>query len=483
MKTELTNFYTPDRFKGRTGIQIFVDRFYRLGMHPNEMQGRILKEWGDSIPNWQPESDGEYRNNYFYGGNLQGIISKLDYIEGMGFNLIYLSPISFSTSSHHYDVEDQTVIDPWIGTWEDFAELCYKAHERDILIVVDLVFNHMGANSKFFKEALQDRNSKYYNWFEWNESGEPVYWYNFKDMPQCNKLNPGYQEYTCHVAEVYIKHGSDGIRLDLGEILPKDFMMKLRNHVKTLNPEILIVNEMWGLATERQDTQFDGKQADSVMNYPLSDAICRWVRYGNEKHFSFTISELEKYPIQVQDVLWNFLDSHDTPRASNMLAANKMLEDPFKGKIWDIEGPWRHNGWFDTYGFRKWEAENDCLDSEAVRILLKMASAIQYFMPGIPIVYAGTEIGMTGYKDPFNRKPYNWENPDKQLQEHYCTLGKIRKENLDFFGQKGELRCEVSQMTLKLTRISKGKMMFLTATRNPNHLTKGWEVEIFEKLY
>ena len=186
--------YVPERFEGRTGYQIFVDRFFREGTPAEPIAGRILKNWNDITQNWWPDEDGEYRNSYFYGGNLKGIISKLDYLGSMGFDLFYLSPISYTQTSHHYDVGDQRIIDPWIGTWEDFKNLCNVAHSKGKLICVDLVFNHMGINSKFFQEALKNPNSRFHQWFEWDENGNPILWFGFKDLPQCDKNNKDYQD-------------------------------------------------------------------------------------------------------------------------------------------------------------------------------------------------------------------------------------------------------------------------------------------------
>ena len=143
--------YIPKRFKGRTGYQIFVDRYCRVGKAPVLMEGRRIKSWDDSQPDWQPDRDGVYRNEYFYGGNLKGITEKLDYIKELGVDLLYLSPISKTHTNHHYDVEDQTELDPYIGNWNDFMRLCDKAHERGMFVAVDLVFNHMGAKVSFFK--------------------------------------------------------------------------------------------------------------------------------------------------------------------------------------------------------------------------------------------------------------------------------------------------------------------------------------------
>lgn len=432
---DMQKLYVPKIFMGRTGYQIFVDRFFHDEAPITKMQTRTLKDWSDDTPNWKPDDDGEYRNQYFYGGNLKGIIAKLTYFEKMGFNLIYLSPISKTQSSHHYDVENQQEIDPWIGDWQDFENLCRLAHEKDILICVDLVFNHMGAQSKIFQEALNDTKSVYHDWFEWNDSNEPIFWYGFRDMPQCDKLNPNYQEYVYSTCEKYLKEGADGIRLDLGENFPVLFLRKLRQTVKDFNPQALIVSEMWDFATHKQNPQIYGEQVDSVMNYPLADAICRWIRYGNAKHLQYTIQELKNYPSQVQNVLWNFLDSHDVPRAANMLTGKGMNENPYSGRIWDIEAPWRKQNGFDTFNFRKWELETDNLDKDLARKRLMLASLMQYSVKGIPIVYYGTEAGLTGGKDPFCRKPYPWGNEDKLLQEHYQKLGALRKKYAYIFSQ------------------------------------------------
>ncbi len=464
MQSQIGNFVTPEQFKGRTGLQIFVDRFCREGTPPEPIQGRILKDWKDTIPNWKPDTNGVYQNDYFYGGNLKGITAKLEYIKENGFNLIYLNPIGVSETSHHYEPTDQLQIDPWIGTWGDFRELCNEAHKRDILIVVDLVFNHMGVKSPIFKDALNP-SSKYHNWFEW-KNGKPVFWGGFDNMPQCNKYDSAYQEYACSVAAYYIKMGADGIRLDLGENFPYEFMVKFRKEVKKLNPEVLIVSEMWGLDNHRTVPQLDGMQVDSVMNYPLGDAIIRWVRFCNNLHFEYIFGEILKYCKQADEVLWNHLDTHDTPRVINLLVGDGILQDPYKGACWDIEAPWRHDGWFDTYGFRKWEFEHDCIDMKEARKSLIMASTIQYFMPGIPIVFAGTEVGVTGYKDPFNRKPYPWDNPDVEILRHYRKLGELRSSNREFFSEAGEIRVKASNWNLEITRKNSFGEMTLNIARD-----------------
>lgn len=449
----MSKIQVPVRFKGRTGYQIFVDRYCRAGPTIRSTLGRKIKDWNDVMPDWKPDQDGEYRNEYFYGGDLLGIISKLDYIKSMGFDFIILTPISKTHTYHHYDVENQTVLDDFIGSWLDFEKLCNEAHKRDILICVDLVFNHMGSRSEAFTKAMQG-DPYYKGWFSWTKHGYPIFWYGFKDMPETNKSNHDYIEYVHQTEKKYILMGADAVRFDLGEILPLEFLRDSREFIKSINPEVLMISEMWDLANHRENPQIYGDQVDSVMNPPLADAILRWTRWGNNLHLDYTIGELSKYPNDVHDVLWNMLDSHDTPRAITMLNGEGMCQDPFSGRIWDIEARWRKPYGFDTYNFRKWERDNDIISNiKQARRKLEIASLIQYLMKGIPVVFAGTEVGISGYKDPFNRKPYNWEGGDQELRVHYTSLGRMRSENRDILATGNEKVISDSDV-LKIVRSS-----------------------------
>lgn len=460
--------YTPEQFKGKIGYAIFVDRFCRgSSTKPTPMEGRILKEWNDTVPNWWPNEMGDYPNNYFYGGDLNGITSKLSFLHlVMGIDLLYIGPISKTPSSHHYDAEDQRVIDPWMGTWEDYKIMCEEAHKIGMLVVQDLVFNHMGAYTKIFQEALHNPNSHYHNWFEWGENGEPIFWYGIKEMPQCNKLNHEYQEYVLNVVETYLNAGADGIRLDLGEHLPRELMYKIMAKVKSINPNALVVSEMWDLATENGNRQIFEGQAHSVMNYPFGDAICRWVRYGNWEHLVYTVNEISKYPEEVQDVLWNFTDSHDNPRLTNLLAAPGMTQDPFQGRLWKMENNFMlPNGQCDTYAFRKFEADNeDKFNLKLSYELAKMASSMQYAMRGNPIVYYGTEAGLTGYKDPFNRKPYPWDNINEDMLEHYSRMGRLRTEHKDIFSH-GTMKVVADEEEAEIRRSIHGQEIRMLLNR------------------
>lgn len=463
MNTELA------KWCGRTGYQLMPDRFFKLDENLKAIPGRSIKAWNDRMPNWWPDRDGEYRNDYYYCGNIRGIESKLIYIKNLGFDLIYLTPIEESHSYHHYNPANHMQIDQWLGSWDDFRRMCEKAHELGILIVVDLVFNHTGIRSIYFD------NPKYSQWYKKDENGNPVFWWDFKDLPECNLLNPNYQQTMVRVTEKYLEMGADGIRLDLGENLPKEFLEAIGS-VKQKYPETIIFGEMWGIATDRglDSKIFDG-QLDSVMNYPIADAILRWTRWGNAEHFRYNYQRVySEYPINVQNLLLNNIGTHDTPTTMTMLVGDKMNPDVFSRRIWDIEADWNTQNGFDTFGFRKYEAEHDEIAGDMYELgkaLTKVAIAILYIIPGIPCIYQGTEIADYGYKDPFNRKPYNWEKEENDMKSFVSEIGRMRRENQDILSEGESRIVRIDPSVIILERFTReGKHLYLAVNR-----TSSWQ--------
>ena len=450
---------------GRTAYQIMPDRFCKLNEQLRAIPGRTIKAWDDRMPNWKPGIDGEYTNDYFYCGNIKGIISKLEYIKNLGFDTLYLTPIEASFSNHHYDPANHLEIDQWLGSWTEFAVMCEKAHELGILIVVDIVCNHTGIHSIYYE------NPQYAHWYKRKPNGEISFWWGFKDLPECNTMNKQYQDEMTNVIKHYLRIGADGIRLDLGESLPKEFLMAIAR-VKEEFPEAIFIGEMWGIATDKsyEDAKiFDG-QLDSVMNYPLADAILRWTRWGKDGHFRYNFERVyNEYPAEVQNVLLNNIATHDTPTTMTMLAGDKMNDDVFGDSIWDIEAPWRTEDDFDTYGFRKFEAEHDAIvgkEYNKAKALTKIAIAILYTIPGIPCIYQGTEIADTGYKDPFNRKPYDWNKVEEDMKQFVSMMGQYRKGNSDILA-KGKARIvRIDANVLILGRyLDDGSRIYLAVNR------------------
>lgn len=440
----------PEFWLGRTAYQIFVDRYCHSNNKHTMIPGRIMKSWDDTVPNWQPNSEGIYKNDYFYGGNIKGIVSKLSYIKQLGFDIIYLTPIFESSSYHHYDVRNHLKIDQYIGSWNDFEFLCQEAKKLDIAIIVDLVFNHTGIDSDYLKDPI-----KKHSFYEYDENGSLSFWYGFKDLPQCNKLDKDYQNAMVNVCEEFLKCGADGFRFDLGEILPKEFLLSI-NCLKKQYPNLIIINEMWDIATNKQNPQiFDG-QADSVMNYPFADCILRWARYGNFEHFLYNFKRISsEYPERSLNLSLNNVGTHDTPTTLTMLGGDKMICNVFDGFIWDIEHNFKSNGIFDTYKFRQFEAKHDKLSPGQyiyAKLLLKLSACILYTLPGIPCIYAGTEAGIQGYKDPFNRKPYPWGNEDEELISFFIQLNTYRNSNKDILAEGKSKILYIDEHILVLNR-------------------------------
>lgn len=441
------------KFEGRIGYQVIVDRFCKSSRNVADIPGRKTKEWQDFMPDWQPDADGEYRNKYYYKGDLQGIISKLDYLKELGIDLLLLGPVSESEEYHHYDVGGQIKIDPYIGTEEDYRKLCYEAHKRDMLIGDDLIFNHMGYNSEIFQKALHG-DERYRKWFYFNSDGSYQYWYVFKKMPSCNQRNPDFKKHVIEVVQRRVENGADVIRLDLGENLDIELQNTIASSARKINPEVLIINERWEFANRDDNYDCYIDFADGVMNYPGLDAIIRWLLDNNDAHFKYNMDRISHYPKEKQKFLWNPYGSHDIPRPINLTHGEGINHNPFAGRSWHLEIPWEKPNDCDTYGFRKWESERSYISfSPLAKRRNLLASIILYIMPGIPVIYYGTEVGMSGLKDPFCRGPYPWGHEDMNLRKHFIKLGQMKLENNDIL-ISGDFRWHETPTTMKIYRTS-----------------------------
>ena len=430
-------------WKGRMIYQIIPDRFAIGSNGIIPVKGRKIKNWKDRMPDWQPDSDGIYRNEYFYGGNLQGIKEKLPYIKELGFNAIYINPVCKSKNYHHYEAEDFWQIDPMLGTWKDLEELCAEAKKLGIKVICDMAFNHTSDEHEYFKSAISDVNSPYRKFYIFKD-GKPVGWYGYPNMPELNKYNPEVQKECIEILKMYIKAGVAAFRMDLGDILPREFLLAVVSSIQKEYPDIIFINEMWDIATERENPQiFDG-QTNSLMNYPIRDAIIRWVRWGKCEHFLYNFRKVYgEYPKSVSDILMNVISTHDTVTLMTAMVGEIMNPDPYK-KLDDIEAPWRHAE-FDTFGFRNYSANHDELSQKqkiVARRSVKVTLPIFYTLPGNPSMLQGTENCAMGYKDPFCRKVIDWKNPDLDMQAYVKKLNHYRQDNIDILGN-GEPRIRV----------------------------------------
>ena len=436
------DFETPKNFGGGVMYQIFTDRFFKgesdKARAIKVKDGAILNpDWERGIPQFA-SADGEpLKNNMFFGGNLWGVAEKLDYLKSLGVTYIYLCPIFEAYSNHKYDTADYESVDSMFGGDEALDNLIAKAKEKGIGIILDGVFNHTGDNSRYFdrygnfggKGAYTAPDSPYRDWYCFkNYPDEYESWWGITIQPKLNHENENCRRYFTGeggIIEKYIKKGIAGWRLDVADELSDDFLDELRASAKSSSDgDAVIIGEVWENAADKvaygkRRRYFRGKQLDSVMNYPLKNAIISFCLWGDGETLYNTLTEIyASYPPCVSHKLMNLLGTHDTERILTVLGRDEddeFLENTEKAKK-KLTRSQREQG-----------AE-----------LLKIAAVIQFTAYGIPSIYYGDEIGLEGYGDPFCRMPMPWHELDvdyrAELLEFYRTLGRIRNEEKAFDG-------------------------------------------------
>ncbi|MBR3588672.1 MAG: alpha-glucosidase C-terminal domain-containing protein, partial [Clostridia bacterium] len=385
-----------------------------------------------------------------------------DYLESLGVSCIYLNPIFKAHSNHRYDTGDYLTIDPLLGDEKDFKKLCSDAKKKGISIILDGVFSHTGDDSVYFNKysnypsvgAYQSQNSPYYSWYKVKSFPDDYEsWWGIKILPEVTEENEEFLEFITGengVLRKWMKLGADGWRLDVADELPDVFLDRLREAVKAEKEDALVLGEVWEDASNKVSYSVRrryllGKQLDSVMNYPFADAIIHFVRTGDTSSFSETVmTVLENYPKTVVDVLMNHIGSHDTMRVINALAGESLVNKPRSWQSGKILSPENYKR-----GIQ----------------LVKLASCIQFTLPGIPSIYYGDEIGMQGYADPFNRGCFIEEKAEKSLVAHYRKLGEIRRNNSCF--REGDFRfisCE--RACIAYVREDENESILTIANRN-----------------
>ncbi len=414
-------YHTPDWMKGGVMYQIFPDRFYRSGNYPIAKNKVLRGDWG-GLPNYRPNEYGKVLNNDFFGGNLNGINKKLDYLKELGVTVIYLNPIFEAYSNHRYDTGDYMKIDPLLGTTADFDKLTEEASRRGIRIILDAVLNHTGDDSRYFNRyghykdsvgAYQSPNSPFFSWYNFRNYPESYdSWWGIETLPAVNEASPSYQEFIFGedgVLKNWLRHGISGYRLDVADELPDFFLQKLRTAVKDEKSDAVVIGEVWEdasnkIAYSERRQYLQGKELDSVMNYPLKDAIISYVQSGNATQLRETIYMLiDNYPKETLDCLMNILGTHDTPRILTV----------FGGKTCANKDEMAV-----TFLSQK--------EKIAARKKLMMAAVLQFTLPGIPCIFYGDENATEGYQDPFCRRCFDWTHTDEELTSFYKKLGAIR---------------------------------------------------------
>ena len=311
--------------------QIMPDRFFRAGNEQKKDYAIMHNDWYED-PFYKPV--GKDWNIDFFGGDLKGIVAKLDYLVNLGINVIYLNPIFLARSTHKYDVGNYLEIDPMFGTEEDFILLCSEANKKGIKIILDMVFNHTGDDSLYFNRygnyesigAYQSEKSPYRDLYTFGKYFKHGYraWWDIASLPALNQDSNYYLDLISSVLKKWLTLGASGIRLDVVDELNNRAVEAINKVCKELNKDIIIIGEVWEDASNKiaygvRKHYFNGHQLDSVMNYVFKKAIISYLRDGDYLCLQNAIrSTINNYPKYVLDKLMNILDTHDTMRIVNI---------------------------------------------------------------------------------------------------------------------------------------------------------------------
>lgn len=401
--------------KNAVFYEIFVERFCR-GKKQKEDE-YINLPWGEKP---LPKS--------FAGGDIPGITKNLDHIRDLGANVLYLTPVFRSISNHKYDISDYHVIDEHFGTNSDFAKLVKEAHERGMKIVLDAVFNHCSEFLPQFQDVKKKgRKSQYFDWFiihgDFPEK-EPLNYevFGFCDyMPKFNTSNTQVQEFLINIAVSWIrKYDIDGWRLDVSDEVSHDFWRLFRKSVKETKADSVIIGENWHDA----NTFLQGDQYDGIMNYAFTKACLDYYAFEDftAQEFAWKLNELlMRNTWQVNHMMLNLLDSHDTDRFYTYVKKNKD------------------------------------------RVL--SAVAVMCMFVGAPCIYYGTEILMEGGYDPDNRRCFDWqkEHWDQEFLESLKELLSLKKETAV---AEGEIRITEQDNLFSIRRFRDGQEILLLSNQS-----------------
>lgn len=393
---------TPDWVKHAVFYQIFPDRFARTSRHVDDPAMAVILEPWETSPTL----------NGYKGGNLWGVIEKLDYLVDLGVTAIYFTPIFQSASNHRYHTHDYYRVDPLLGGDTAFAAMLEAAHARGLKVVLDGVFNHSSRGFFFFNDVLENGpNSPWLDWFKvvnWplaaydgNLPANYTGWVGNRALPVFNHDNPATREYIMRVGEYWIRQGIDGWRLDVPfEVKTEGFWQEFRDRIKAINPEAYIVGEVWVDARE----WLDGTQFDGVMNYLFTGPSLAFVAGDRVRmdlvedphYYPYPALDAENYASKIQHLLqlypWeiqltqlNLLSSHDVARALSVVS-----------------------------------------EDEASMVL---ANLLLFTFPGAPSIYYGDEVGLPGELDPDSRRTFPHEKDWNQnlLQIHQALIALRRQ--------------------------------------------------------
>lgn len=526
------DYHSPEWSKHVIWYQIFPERFNNgdLSNDPNAARVAGEKELPDNWAispwtgdwyeraDWEHELGPDFRDGVFYrryGGDLQGIIDKLDYLQELGIGALYLNPVFDAVSLHKYDTSNYRHVDRFFGpdpegdaaiiaqedptdpsTWKWtsadtlFLELIKQVHKRGMKIIIDGVFNHTGTDFWAFRDLKEkQQDSEYTEWYDivsFDDPGTPEVsefdyngWWGVKDLPELRQADANLVEpVRNHIANITRRwmdpdgdgdpsNGVDGWRLDVPEEVGQPFWEQWCSQVRSINPKAYIVGEIWD---EKAREWVNEKLFTAVMNYQFAKAVQDYMIDGdlNAMEFADRLKQVrESFPDDANYSLQNLMDSHDTPRLASM-----------------ILNPGRE---YDKLG-KPEEGFNVRKPNENERRLQRLIALFQYTYVGAPMIFYGTEAGMWGADDPDNRKPMLWpdkeyeaedvhpleiERPadenkfDEVLFEWYKKLAQIRNERAVFrTGKFKQLTTEPEKQIYSFVRYSDGQNFGIVILNN-----------------
>ncbi|MGN0483670.1 MAG: glycoside hydrolase family 13 protein [Lachnospiraceae bacterium] len=474
----LPGFHTPDWAKGAVMYQILVDRFCN-GDTSSDVQNDeyfYIQEHSRKVDDWD-QVPANFDVTEFYGGDLQGVLDKLDYLQNLGVEVIYFNPLFVSPSSHKYDIQDYDSIDPHYGTIPAdggellpqgcndnkqatkfiqrvtakenldasnalFAKVVEEAHKRGMRVILDGVFNHCGSFNKWLdKERIYENapgyekgayvaaESPYHNFFHftrpqegWPYNNSYEGWWGFDTLPKLNyEESKELHDYIMRIGQKWVSppYNADGWRLDVAADLGHSaeynhkFWSDFRRAVKVANPDAVILAEHYG---DPRDW-LRGDQWDTVMNYDAFMEPVTWFLTGMEKHSDAYKPEMIGNLGNFQGAMNHFMASFTT--SSLQCAMNELSNHD-------------HSRFLTRTNHKAGRVQNlgaQAASENVNKAVFREAVVIQMTWPGAPTIYYADEAGQCGFTDPDNRRTYPWGHEDQELIDFHRDIIHLHKEN------------------------------------------------------
>ena len=432
----LPDFSTPDWMKNAVVYQIFPDRFAN-GNIKNDPASTDPSVYGNTVVNndWGDLPEGFCRayvgetcdegplGRDFFGGDLQGIIDNLDYLQHLGVTALYLNPIFSAPSNHGYDTTDYMRIDSYYGTQGTFQKLVEEAEVRGMHIILDGVFNHTSSDSLYFDKnsrypqlgAYESQDSRYYSWYtfyDWPDSYNS--WWGFDTLPVVTEVQ-AVRDFIYgvdrSVGRWWLMQGAGGWRLDVAGDKSHSWWEEFRPRIKDANDNAIIIGEFWDDASE----WVLGDELDTSMNYRFRRALLGFINGDtsdpnqgfvpglNVDQFDNALHSIqEDYPAPAFETLMNLVDSHDTQRI-----------------LWALTPGERNRA----------DKEFNPTNLAEGKARQRLLAILQMTLPGAPTIYYGDEVALTGDSDPDDRRTYPWGSQDITMLAHYQLLTGLRNAN------------------------------------------------------